>query len=179
VLTVDPGGIRNALDRMLRIGGCGAFVEGLINRLAADTKNPFVSDYALDLFDAVEGGKGGFVRGGRANKNRVGATISGEINSRNAAIHLTSHFEFGSSDPQVRANAVNFIDAFQSLHELVHLAGSKRYYTDTQIAKTLSNWLGIPGLPVRKKGESERDFIGRNSAYFSGVLSTKCPVLSR
>ena len=58
--------------------------------------------------------------------------MSGEIGSGNAAIHLTSHF----NGPPV-GNSVNFIDAFQTLHELVHLGGRNGYYTDTQVATTL------------------------------------------
>jgi hypothetical protein len=172
VLTVDPDGIRSALDRMLRIGDCGKFVEDLINRLGASTKNPFVSDYALDLFDAVAGGKGGFIRGGLANKNR--ATVSGDIRSGNAAIHLTSHF----NGPPV-GNSVNFIDAFQTLHELVHHAGLKGYYDDQQVAETLFKMTGSGGLPDRKDYKNQWAFIGANSAYFSKVLREKCPVLSR
>lgn len=77
--TIDPAGIRGALDQMLRKGDCGKFIEELINRLAADTKNPFVSNYALDLFDSISGAKtGGFVRGGLADKNRVSATSKRE-----------------------------------------------------------------------------------------------------
>ena len=172
--TVDPDGIRSALDRMLRIGDRGKFVEDLINRLGAGTKNPFISDYVLDLFDAVASGKGGFVRGGLANKYRVGATISGNIRSGDAAIHLTSHF----NGPPV-GNSVNFIDAFQTLHELVHHAGRNRYYDDQEVAQTLSEMTGIAGLPNRKDYKSREAFVGANSAYFSKVLSSKCPVLSR
>jgi YD repeat-containing protein len=179
VLKVDPAEIRSGLERMLRSGGCGKFVEDLINRLAADTKNPFVSDYALDLFDAVAGAKkGGFVRGGLADKNHVSSIASGHLRSGDASIHLNSHFDFGSSDPEVQAKAVIALDAFNTLHELIHHAGLKGHYNDQQISQTLSNWLGIPGLPVKRKGESERDFIGRNSTYFSQVLSSKCPTLS-
>ncbi len=159
---------------MLRIGDCGKFVEDLINGLGASTKNPFVSDYALDLFDAVAGGKGGFIRGGLANKYRVSATVSGNIRSGNAAIHLTSHF----NGPPV-GNSVNFIDAFQTLHELVHHAGRNRYYNDQEVAQTLSAMTGIAGLPDRKNYKSREAFVGANSAYFSKVLSSKCPVLSR
>ena len=179
VLTVDRAGIRNALERMLRTGDCGKFVEELINQLARDTKTPFISDYALGLFDSVAGGKGGFVRGGLANKYKVGATVSGDIKSGNAAIHLTSHFVFGSSDPRVQANAVNFLDAFQTLHELVHLAGVKGGYDDRQVAETLFRMTGTPGLPDRKDYKKEWDFIGANSTYFTQVLLQKCPVLSR
>lgn len=121
--------------------------------------------------------KGGFVRGGLADKNKVSSTVNGYIRSGNAAIHLGSNFD-GTFDPEVEARGIIAIDAFNTLHELVHHAGSKRYYNDIQIARTLSNWLGIPGLPRRKKGESDWDFIGRNSSYFSSVLREKCPVLS-
>ncbi|HET8669063.1 MAG TPA: RHS repeat-associated core domain-containing protein, partial [Candidatus Saccharimonadales bacterium] len=178
VTTIDPDGIRSALDQMLQTGGCGQFIEELINRLAADTKNPFVSDYAPDLFDSVRNAKkGGFIRGGLADKNKVSATVSGQIRSGNAAIYLNSNFD-GSFDAQAEAKAIIAVDTFNTLHELVHHAGSKGYYSDIQIAQTLSKWLGVPGLPVRKKGESRQDFIYRNSSYFSGVLREKCPVLS-
>lgn len=178
VTTIDPAGIRGALDLMLRKGDCGKFIEELINRLAADTKNPFLSDYALDLFDSVNGAKkGGFVRGGLADKYHVGATSDGSIRSGNAAIHINSNFD-GVFEPQVEAKAIIATDAFNTLHELVHHAGSKNYYSDIQIAQTLSKWLGVPGLPTRKKGESQWDFIGRNSSYFSSVLREKCPTLS-
>ncbi len=76
----------------------------------------------------MAGGTGGFVRGGLANDYRVGATVSGHIKSGDATIYITSHFEFGSSDLRARANAVNFLDAFQTLHELVHHAGRNGYY---------------------------------------------------
>jgi hypothetical protein len=177
VTTIDPAGIRDALDRMLRKGGCGTFIKELINRLASPTKNPSISNSALDLFDFVDKGKGGFVRGGLADKQRVSATVKGHIRSGNAAIHINSNFD-GVFDPQVEAKSIIANDAFSTLHELVHHAGSKDYYDDIQIAQTLSKWLGVPGVPVRKKGESIRDFIGRNSSYFSGVLRDKCPTLN-
>lgn len=100
--------------------------------------------------------------------------MSGDIRSGNAAIHLTSHF----NGPPV-GNSVNFIDAFQTLHELVHHAGRNNYYTDRQVATTLFEMTGISGLPDRKNYKSREAFVGANSAYFSKVLSSKCPVLSR
>ena len=78
--------------------------------------------------------------------------------------------------PQQKAQAVVVLDAFNVLHELVHLAGSNSYYTDRQVAVALSN-MGFAGLPVRRKGENSRAFVGRNSNYFSDVLRTKCPPL--
>lgn len=165
---------------MLNSGDCGKFVEELINRLGTK-KNPFVSDYALDLFGAVAT-QGGFVRGGLADQNRVTATVSGHIfkgkKSGGATIYLNSNFEFGSPDPAARAAAVNVLDAFSVLHELIHHAGLKDYYTDRQVSLALSEMTGMPGLPNRKDYESEA-FIGANSSYFSKVLAQKCPVLSR
>jgi hypothetical protein len=102
--------------------------------------------------------------------------VSGSIKSGNAAIHITGNFD--GVFPPVEANAIIANDAFNTLHELIHHAGSKGYYDDIQIAGTLFKWLGVPGLPLQKKGESIRDFIGRNSSYFSGVLRDKCPTLS-
>src|SRR5688572_13983790 len=163
---------------MLRKGDCGKFIKELINRLAADTKNPFISDNALDLFDSVNGAKkGGLIRGGLADKYRASATVSGSLKSGNAAIYLTSNFD-GVFDPQAEASAIISNDAFNTLHELVHHAGSNGYYDDIQVAQTLSTWLGVPGLPTRRKGESKSDFMRRNSSYFSSVLREKCPTLS-
>jgi len=176
ILTIDPTGIRNALERMLRSGDCGRFVQELINQIAAGTGKPFVSDYVLDLFDMVER-QGGFVRGGEADKYRVSATVSGHINSKgtgDAAIHINSHF-----NGPVPASIVNFLDAFNVLHELVHHARPNRYYDDRQAAVALFKMTGTPGLPVRADYKSDSEFIGANSTYFSNVLSSKCPVLSR
>jgi hypothetical protein len=179
--SVDPDGIRATIDTMLRRGGCGAFVEDLINRLAAKTSNAFVSDQVLDLFDAVAR-QGGFVRGGKADKERVSAMISGHIvkgrKEGNATIYLNSHFEFGSSDPNVRAAVVNVLDAFNVLHELIHHAGLRDNYTDRQVAEALSTMTGTPGLPERRNYKNDRDFVGANSTYFSKVLAQKCPTLS-
>jgi hypothetical protein len=75
---------------MLQIGGCGKFVEDFINRLAATTKNPFISDSPLDLLDAVES-QGKFVRGGKADRDHVSAIVSGHIaygKAGDASIHL-------------------------------------------------------------------------------------------
>ena len=107
----------------------------------------------------------------------MSATISGSIRSGNAKIHINSNFD-GVFDPQAEANAIIANDAFNTLHELVHLAGSKRHYDDIQIARTLSTWLGVPGLPIRRKGEGMKEFMGRNSSYFSSVLRGKCPTLN-
>lgn len=156
-------------------------MEALINRLATNTKNPFVSNYALDLFDAVAQ-QGGFVRGGLADKYRVSATVSGQIfngkKPSRATIYLSSNFEFGSSDPVAQAAAVNVLDAFSVLHELIHHAGLKGNYTDRQVAVALSQMTGTPGLPKRKDYKNEWEFVGANSSYFSHVLSKNCPVLS-
>jgi len=37
--------------------------------------------------------------------------------------------------------------------------------------------MGYDGLPIRQKGETDRQFIGRNSTFFSDVLRQKCPPL--
>jgi YD repeat-containing protein len=166
--TVDSGGIRAALERMLRTGDCGKFVEDLINKLAARTKNPFISDYVPDLFDAVMAEKG-LVRGGLADKNKWSATVDGRI-GKDASIHLSSHFSL-THDERAAAASVNYIDAFNVLHELVHHAGKKGYYDDTQVATVLFEMTGTPGF--KKKGGT-----GDHSTYFSKVLAQHCPVLS-
>jgi YD repeat-containing protein len=178
--TVDPEAVAGALETMLATGECGSFVEELINRLGARTNNPFISDYVPDLYKAVRK-QGGIVRGGLADNNRVSATVSGHIfkgeKPDGATIYLNSNFEFGSTDPQVQAAAVNALDGFNVLHELIHHAGLNGYYTDRQIAETVSQMTGVPGLPNRKDYKSDTAFVGANSSYFSKVLSQKCPVL--
>jgi len=171
----DITAIRSNLAAMLNTGGCGTFIEDLLNRLASSTKNPRVPGSVLDLFDMVNA-QNGFVRGGLATKNKVSATVKGQLQSRDAAIHLGAGFSFMVTTPQQKAQAVVVLDAFNVLHELVHLAGSNSYYTDRQVAVALSN-MGFAGLPVRRKGENSRAFVGRNSNYFSDVLRTKCPPL--
>jgi hypothetical protein len=75
---VDVAGIRKNLQTMLNTGDCGEFVENLIDQLAAKTKNPLVSDYALDLFDTVAS-QGGFVRGGEAARLGASAAAGGQL----------------------------------------------------------------------------------------------------
>jgi hypothetical protein len=176
---VDPSAIRAALERMLSDEKCGKFVEDLINQLATDTGNPFVSDYALGLFDMVES-QGSFVRGGLAYKNRVHATVSGQLiygkgeKPGDAAIHITGKF-----NGPMAASTVSFIDAFNVLHELIHHAGLRRYYDDPQIAQTMYKMTGTPGRPRRGDYAKESEFISASSSYVSEVLRSKCPVLSR
>ena len=81
------------------------------------------------------------------------------------------------SPSPTRLDSVNKLDAWNALHELVHLAGQKDDYDDRRVSQVLSDWLGVAGLPDRRDYKSEWEFIGANSAYFSKVLKTKCPTL--
>lgn len=175
--TAAPDGqsIRNNLETMLKTGGCATFLDELLDRLAASTNNPRVQGSILDLFDKV--GQKGLIRGGLATKNRVSSTISGKLTSGNASIHLGSGFAFMVTTPEEKAKAVAKLDAFNSLHEIVHLAGQKGYYDDGQAALVLSSWLEVPGLPNRRDYKTRKEFIGANSSYFSKILNSKCPTL--
>jgi hypothetical protein len=172
----DVQGIRSNLAVMLATGGCGAFIEDLLNQLATSSKNPRVPGSVLDLFDMVKA-QSGFVRGGSATKNKVSATVKGQFRSKDASIHLGSGFSFMVTTQQEKANTVAKLDAFNVLHEIVHLAGKNTYYDDVQVARLLFSSLGLPGLPNRRDYKSKRDFIGANSTYFSNALATKCPPL--
>jgi len=156
-------------------GECETFIQQLLNRLTSKG-NPRVSGSVLDLFDLVSK-QGGFVRGGLATKYRSAAAIKGEFKSGDASIHLGTGFNFMVTTPDEQAKAVAQLDAFNSLHEIVHLAGQNRAYDDIQVAQVLSSWLGVPGLPERRNYKSDREFIGANSTYFSKVLKSKCPPL--
>ncbi len=167
----DEEAIRSNLDKMLKTGECETFLNDLLDRLSSE-ENPKVHGSVLDLFEKVNN----FVRGGQATKRKVTATIEGRLKSGNASIHLTKHFAFMSTKVEAKREGVAAIDAFNVLHEIVHLAGEKEYYTDRQVAETL--WgMGYAGLPIRQKGEKDEAFLRRNSAYFSDILKTKCPTL--
>jgi len=176
-LAPDTQSIRSNLETMLKKGEgeCETFIKQLLNRLTSKG-NPRVSGSVLDLFDLVSK-QGGFVRGGLATKYRSAAAIKGEFKSGDASIHLGTGFNFMVTTPDEQAKAVAQLDAFNSLHEIVHLAGQNRPYDDIQVAQVLSSWLGVPGLPERRNYKSDREFIGANSAYFSKVLKSKCPPL--
>lgn len=175
----DPQAIRKNLEKMLSTGDCGTFISDLLDRMGKTKNNPRVKGSALDLYDMVTKQKG-LVRGGLATQMKASATVDGQLirpgKDGNASIHIGSGFAFMSNTYDEKAQAVASLDAFNVLHELVHLAGSKEYYTDRQVAVALSE-MGNAGLPVRQKGESTRSFIGRNSAYFSDILRLKCPAL--
>jgi hypothetical protein len=50
---------------------------------------------------------------------------------------ISSHFDFGSPDPEIQANSVNAIDAFDTLHELIHQARSSGFYSDRTLAQAI------------------------------------------
>jgi hypothetical protein len=173
----DTQSIRSNLKTMLTKGEgeCETFIQELLKRLASKD-NPNVAGSVLDLFDKVSQQKG-FVRGGLATEYKASAAISGNFKSGDASIHLAVGFSFMVTTVEEKAIAVAQIDAFNSLHEIVHLAGEKHPYDDVEVAQVLSSWLGVPGLPERRKYKSQREFIGANSTYFSKILKLKCPPL--
>jgi hypothetical protein len=165
----DAQAIRANLEKMLGTGACGAFMSDLLDRLGTTKKNPRVNGSVLDLYNMVTK-QMGLIRGGLTIKNRVYATIDGQLvrsgKPGDASIHLVSGFNFMVTTPEDKARQVAALDAFNVLHKLVHLAGSNDYYTDRQVAVLLSE-MGFAGLPIRQKGESDRAFIGRNSAFLA------------
>jgi hypothetical protein len=175
----DVKAIRNNLEKMLGNGGCGKFISELLDRLGATKGNPTLQGSILDLYDMVNQQKG-LVRGGLATKYKVTATLNGRLirsgKAGDASIHLGSSFTFMTTTPEEKAASVARLDAFSVLHELVHLAASNDPYTDRQVGIALSQ-MGYDGLPIRQKGETDRQFIGRNSTFFSDVLRQKCPPL--
>jgi hypothetical protein len=170
----DAKAIKENLITMLNTGKCGTFVEQLLNQLAS-TKNPRFTGSLLDVFDKVMQQKK-LIRGGLATKERASAATDGSLKNGDAAIYLAKGFTFMVTSIDDKAKAVAALDAFNVLHELIHLAGQNNSYSDRQVAVALSS-MGNSGLPIRRRGESERDFVGRNSAFFSDILKTKCPPL--
>ena len=122
----DIPGIRSGLENALKNQECRDIVNWLLNAVQSK-KNPVAkgSDI-MGLFESVVSGKGGFTSTAPPGSAGYG-NPTGRIAKNDAGIFL-----FGSA--RNSASLQLHFDTKGALHELMHLAGSNKYYTDKQFA---------------------------------------------
>ncbi|MGH9875194.1 MAG: hypothetical protein ACRD9S_22290 [Pyrinomonadaceae bacterium] len=172
----DIGGIRSGLQDALKQTDCREFIENLLDA-AKTKKNPLAkSGDIMTLFESVVSGQG-FTRTAPPGSAGHGNPI-GRISDNNAGIFL-----FGS--PKNSAAIVLHFDIEGTLHELLHHAGSKDYYSDATFAKIVNDipeYAALARTPFPLDGASKKDRKAlendpgstRWGVYWDDLLRQKC-----
>ena len=128
------------------------------------------SGVIMDLFEAVVS-QGGITRTPPPGSAGYG-NPTGKIKNNNAAIFSAVKFK----DPSLQLLA----DIHTTLHELLHLAGYNRYYTDEEFARAVYNNQEYhsrspypPYEPALHKELKDPGALGWG-AYWNDVLMQKC-----
>ena len=140
----------NKIPELLADKTCSDFVTLLINTAAElFPANPANSSNALDLFEAIKNGSGGyFLRGISFDGLPAGGGVSGLIVNGDAAVFISparwdipvpTPVPFPNAD-MVRVSQHGY--ALAGLHETIHHAGSD-LYTDKQLAIAAHEITGI------------------------------------
>jgi RHS repeat-associated protein len=166
----DINGIRTGLQDALKKPGCKEFVQSLLDAVKTK-KNPLEKGGdIMALFESVVA-QGRITRIAPLGSAGYGNPI-GNIAKGDAAI-----FQRGGA----RTSTLQLIfDTEGTFHELMHFAGSKRYYTDRQFAEAVHNNPAYksrspypPDTPQLRGELKDPGAIGWG-AYWNDVLKQKC-----
>jgi hypothetical protein len=168
----DIPGIRQGLKDALKKWDCRELIQDLLDA-AKTKKNPLAkSGDIMSLFESIVNGSGGFTRTAPPGSAGYGNPL-GRIAKGDAGI-------FSRGDARHSASLQLIFDTQTVLHELLHLAGSKRYYTDQQFAEAVqsnpANQSRSPYPPDTPALQSELKDPGAIGwgAYWDDVLKQKC-----
>jgi hypothetical protein len=161
--------IPGSLEFLLRRGGCGTFVQKLINQLGTKD-NPFSSDYLPDLLSGVKidfsqqyDSKGNPVAGRAYARDKDGVAKLGL-----SPTDATSLTPYG-----YRQNTYEYVETV--IHELIHFSGSKGRYTDREVVLALDAMGAIPDGDWKKAfNRLSKDDVHGNSGFFDGILRLHC-----
>ena len=166
----DIAGIRKGLKEALKRWECRELLQNLLDAVRSK-KNPVAkSGVIMDIFEAV-------VKQGSITRNRPKYSAGygnpiGKIKDNNAAIFSPVKFK----DPNLQLLA----DIHTTLHELLHLAGYRRYYNDEEFARAVHNNQEYrsrspypPDEPALHGELNDPTALGW-SAYWNDVLMQKC-----
>jgi hypothetical protein len=150
---------------------CRELIQDLLDAVKSK-KNPLAkSGDIMTLFNSVVTGKGGFSRTAPDGSAGYG-NPTGRISQGNAGIFL-----IGTNYP---AGVQLGFDTQGTLHELLHLAGYKTYYTDQQFAEAVhsnpanqSRALYPPDTPAMHAALKDPGSLAWSS-YWGDVLVQKC-----
>jgi RHS repeat-associated protein len=170
----DIPGIRAGLLDALKKPGCADIVKTLLNAVASK-KNPLVKNGdIMAMFESVVSGKGGFTRNKPPGSLGYG-NPTGLIAKNNAGIFLLAN---GKLSPDIQLK----LDTDGALGELMHLAGTKKLYTDREFAQAVHDL--YPGLsrapdPFNpNSGFTKQQLADPNggpySSYFHDAVRRKC-----
>ena len=132
----------NKIPELLANKTCSDFVTLLINTAAElNPTNPANSSNALDLFNAIKNGSGGYVLGEISFAGKpAGGGVSGLIINGDAKVFISPSrwdIPFPTPVPFPNADMVRTSQhgyALAGLHETIHHAG-RDTYTDAQLAR--------------------------------------------
>jgi hypothetical protein len=157
----------NKIPEYLNNPTCGDFVTNLLNMAAQlYPNNPGHSTNAIDLFNAIKDGKGGYFLGTFSyNGNPAGGTTSGSIAGGDAGVSIAPRIYSGVPDARgIRMSQE--IYALAGLHETIHLAG----YSDEQLARAA---YAVTAIEEHYPAAGERNPFAW-SRYWDDILKDHC-----
>ena len=166
----DIEGIRAGLKEALKRWDCRELIQNLLDAVRSKKNPTAMSGVIMELFEAV-------VKQGKITRNPPTGSAGygnplGRIKDKNAGIFSSQKFK----DPKLQLLA----DTQTVLHELLHLAGYNRYYTDEEFARAVDNNQEYhsrspfpPNEPALRKELNDPGGLGWG-AYWNDVLMQKC-----
>ena len=173
--TVPIQNLRENIEKMLKTGNCGKFVQELLDKAAKlFPRNSPRAKTILEAFDNISS------QGGYVLTTGVGVhTVSGDYYvhketggapwALSAMAHIIPWYNLSGRPPSARTIAMaQAYYALAALHETFHLA-ARGGFTDVQMAEAVAELTGAPGLP--KPGSDNGAF----SSYWDRALTKNCP----
>jgi YD repeat-containing protein len=177
---VGPGGPQNTatipldlnkIPELLKNPTCNDFVTNLINKAAElNPNNPANSNNALDLFNAIKNGTGGyFVQPVVFDGKQYGGTIGGSIANGDAKVYISPAIwpVAVPTASMIRMSQQDY--ALAALHETIHHAG-KFIYSDKQLAEAAFK---VTGITTNYPTPGSRDYAAW-SRYWDDILKDHC-----
>lgn len=162
----------NKIPELLKNPTCNDFVTNLINKAAElNPNNPANSNNALELFNAIKNGTGGyFVQPVVFDGKQYGGTIGGYIANGDAKVYI-SPATWPVATPTANMIRMSQQDyALAALHETIHHAG-KFTYSDRQLAEAAYN---ITGISDNYPTDPEKASVAAWSRYWDDILKDHC-----
>src|ERR1700752_1735912 len=179
--TIPVGDLKALLQERLSFSDCAEYITKLLNKVAElNPSNPLGSTDILSLYDQITlPPNGGFVISRNlvvvdpetGRRYPVAGYTDGSLVNGNARVHISFVESYGAPNNfNLRHAAITY--GLTALHEIIHQAGGKGYYTDYQLAvaaKALNQeaeWSPLTGGGI--------DSVLKNSGYWDSELKKHC-----
>ncbi len=169
--------LRGGIQGLTHLGDCGQYIQSLIDKVAGNTGNAFVSDYIPDLFDAISAEGGVLFQAADPKDSEVGGTVRGTIwtpknKNGGATIIITPQPGGGLLTKYLtpyglKSTIYDYLIA--AIHESIHLAGLNRRYTDRELAVAAHDLDPNSYLPADPRARNA------NSDAWNAELKKHCP----